>query len=146
MKINQDVRVKIENVRNEQKQPANSQVRFGEIIQKQDKQLKMDHIERLLSRIEEAGQRLDRSRTLKDLAKYKGLVKSFIQETIDFGMGLKKSQTWNQFGQTRTLKIVETIDEKLVELTDELINKEKNGIDLLDKLGEIKGLLINLYT
>lgn len=146
MKINQDIRLKIDNVRNEHKQTIASSVKFGELVQKQEKHLKMERIELLLSNIEEAGLRLARSKTLKDLAKYKSLVKSFIKETIDFGMGLKKSQSWNQFGQTRTLKIVEKIDEKLVELTDELIAKEQKGIDLLDKLGEIKGLLINLYT
>ena len=61
-------------------------------------------------------------------------------------MGLKQSHTWNRFGEGRKLKIVETIDEKLVELAEEILNREKSSIDLLDKIGEIKGLLINLYT
>ena len=59
---------------------------------------------------------------------------------------LKQSHTWNRFGEGRKLKIVETIDEKLVELAEEILNQEKSSIDLLDKIGEIKGLLINLYT
>jgi uncharacterized protein YaaR (DUF327 family) len=61
-------------------------------------------------------------------------------------MNLKQSHTWNQFGEGRKLNIVETIDKQLVELTDDYITKEKPSIDILGKIGEIKGLLINLYT
>ncbi|MDX1772462.1 MAG: YaaR family protein, partial [Planococcaceae bacterium] len=67
-------------------------------------------------------------------------------EAVDYGMGLKQSHTWNRFGEGRRLKIIETIDEKLVELAQEILVQEKESIDLLDKIGEIKGLLINLYT
>ena len=35
---------------------------------------------------------------------------------------------------------------KLIELTEEVVNQEKDAIDLLGRIGEIKGLLINLYT
>jgi uncharacterized protein YaaR (DUF327 family) len=41
--------------------------------------------------------------------------------------------------------VVETVDEKLSELTDELMKKEESSIDILGKVGEIKGLLINIY-
>ncbi len=58
---------------------------------------------------------------------------------------MKQSHTWNRFGEGRRLKIVETVDEKLVELAQEFLDEEKETIDLLDKIGEIKGLLINLY-
>jgi len=61
-------------------------------------------------------------------------------------IGLKQSHSWNQYGQGRSLKIVETIDDKLVELTEGVLEKEESSIDLLGKIGEIKGLLINLYT
>ena len=49
-------------------------------------------------------------------------------------------------GQSRMLAIIEKIDEKLVELTDELLQKEEENIKILGILGEIKGLIINIYT
>lgn len=60
-------------------------------------------------------------------------------------METKQSHTWNRFGEGRRLKIVETVDERLVELASDILDEEKETIDLLDKIGEIKGLLINLY-
>jgi uncharacterized protein len=119
--------------------------KFGALVQKQNQKMKVEHLGRLLSDIEVAGERLSRSRTFKDLAKYKTLVKRFLKEAVDYGMDLKESHTWNQFGEGRKLTIIETVDEMLIQLSEGLFQKEKESIDILGKLGEIKGLLINLY-
>ncbi len=146
MKINQDIRLNTDKIRSEQKTSANTSLKFNELVQKQDQKMQMGQLQNLLKDIESAGERLARSRTFKDLSKYKTLVKRFVKEAVDFGMDLKQSHSWNQYGQGRSLKIVETIDEKLVEITEGVLEKEGNSIDLLGKIGEIKGLLINLYT
>lgn len=145
MKINQELRLKMENVRNEQKQAAGNGVKFSEMVQKQDQKMQASQLQGLLKDIDAAGERLARSRTFKDLAKFKTLVKRFVKEAVDFGMELRQSHSWNQHGMGRSLKVVETVDEKLSELTDELMKKEESSIDILGKVGEIKGLLINLY-
>ena len=44
------------------------------------------------------------------------------------------------------MKTVETIDVRLVELSEVILNKEKSSLEILEMIGEIKGLLINLYT
>lgn len=146
MKINQDIRLNTDKIRTDQKLSANSGIKFNELVQKQDQKMQIGQLQSLLKDIESAGERLSRSRTFKDLSKYKTLVKKFVKEAVDFGMNLKQSHSWNQYGQGRSLKIVETIDDKLVELTEGVLEKEDSSIDLLGKIGEIKGLLINLYT
>ena len=145
MKINQDLRVGHDKIRNTMPQHIPS-AKFGQMVVKQDQRMQTEALTRLLGDISSAGERLARSRNLRDMAKYKMLIRKFLQEAVDFGMGVKQSHTWNRFGEGRKLKIVETIDEKLVELAEDILNQEKSAIDLLDKIGEIKGLLINLYT
>ncbi|TQR18219.1 YaaR family protein [Psychrobacillus vulpis] len=146
MKINQDLRLGIDKIRKESIQNNTQATKFGQMITKHEQRMQTDTMTRLLGDISTAGDRLARSRNLRDMAKFKMLIRKFLQETVDFGMGLKQSHTWNRFGEGRKLKIVETIDEKLVELAEEILDQEKSSIDLLDKIGEIKGLLINLYT
>lgn len=136
----------MENKRLDQKSASSSHLKFNEIIHKQGEKLQIEQLNKLLSEIDSAGERLSRSRTFKDLAKYKNLVKRFIQETVDFGMNLKQSHTWNQFGEGRKLNIVEQIDQQLIELTEDYIKKEKPSIDILGKIGEIKGLILNIFT
>ena len=100
--------------------------------------MQMAQLQGLLKDIDSDGERLVRSRNFKDLAKFKTLVKRFVKETVDYGMELNQSHSWNQYGQGRSLKIVETIDQKLADLTEEVMKKEKQSIGILGKIGEIK--------
>ena len=59
------------------------------------------------------------------MAKFKMLVRRFLKEAVETGLELKQSHTWNQYGEGRRLKMVKTIDEKLIELAEDLLNKEK---------------------
>lgn len=144
MKINQDIRMLNTN-RNELRPTAPNTNRFGEMVVKQGSKMQTEQLTRLLGDISAAGERVARSRNLRELTRYKMLIKRFMQEAVDYGLEMKQSHTWNRFGEGRRLKIVQTIDERLVELAQDLLNEEKETIDLLAKIGEIKGLLINLY-
>ncbi|WP_409252453.1 YaaR family protein [Bacillus sp. SCS-153A] len=146
MKINQDLRVGVDKVRTEQKANTGGSAKFSMLVGKQDQKLHMEQLGKLMGDITSAGERLARSRTFKDLAKYKTLVKRFVKEAVDYGMNLKQSHTWNHHGEGRKLNIVENVDRKLVELTEDILNEEKQSIDILGKIGEVRGLLINLYT
>lgn len=146
MKINKDINFNIDKLRTDQKLEQSGQSKFAGLVQHQSQQMKTEQLTKLLADIEGAGERLARSRTFQDMAKYKTLVRRFIREAVDFGMNLKNSHTWNQFGEGRKLKTVETIDEKLIQLTEDVMKQEKSSVDLLGQIGEIKGLIINLYT
>ncbi|WP_409290909.1 YaaR family protein [Peribacillus sp. SCS-37] len=136
----------MDKLRPEQRNSLSGTKKFGDMIQKQDQKLQLEALNKLFSEIEGSGGRLQRSRNFKDLARFKNLVKRFVREAVDFGMELSQSNSWDAYGQSRTLKTVETIDQLLVELTEEVMDKEKSSIDILGRIGEIKGLLINLYT
>lgn len=145
MKINQDLRVGLNTGRKDMQQNTNINNRFGDMLVKQGSKMQTEQLTKLLGDISAAGDRVARSRNLRELARFKTLVKRFLQEAVEYGLDLKQSHTWNRFGEGRRLKIVETIDERLVELAQDILVEEKETIDLLDKIGEIKGLLINLY-
>lgn len=146
MKVNNEYRTGLDKLRNDPLKSSQGGERFGQMVQKQESRLHGEQISRLLGDISSAGDRLARSRNLRDMAKFKMLVKRFLKESVETGLGLKQSHTWNQYGEGRRLKIVETIDQKLIELAEQLLQDEESSMDLLAKIGEIKGLLINLYT
>jgi len=145
LKINQDLRVGLKTNHGDIKQPNQSGNRFGEVLVKQGTKLQTEQLTRLMGDISQAGDRVARSRNLRELTRFKMLIKRFLQEAVDYGLDMKQSHTWNRFGEGRRLKIVETVDERLVELAQDILSEEKSSIDLLDKIGEIKGLLVNLY-
>ncbi|MFT8322607.1 MAG: YaaR family protein [Bacillus sp. (in: firmicutes)] len=145
MKINKDIRITAEGTKQDIKNEQTG-AKFQELVMKQNQKLQTGQLSTLIKNIDDAGKRLGRSQTLKELTKFKSLVKKFVKEAVGYGLELKKDQSWNQFGQGKDLNIVQVIDEKLIELTEEVMNKEKSSLTILNKIGEIKGMLINLYT
>lgn len=119
---------------------------FNQIVQSKAKQLKQQEIKYIMDEINIQGEKLARFRSFKDLVKFKRLVKEFLEKTVYNGLSLKKSHHFSFNGQGQKLAIVEEIDGKLIELTEEILSQEKKSVDLLGIIGEIKGLLINLYT
>lgn len=123
-----------------------SSTQFGDVLQNSHKQFSSERLNQLLGEIEKQGNRLNAAQTVKDLQLYKKLIKDFVKEAINFGMELSQNKDWNRHGQARTHTLVKEVDQQLMELTDQILNKEKKQIDILNKIGEIHGLLINLYT
>ena len=146
MKITTDIRANLDKSRLDQTNTKNAKALFGDMVQKHSSKLQSQQLQTLLKDINVAGDRLANSRTFKDIAKYKTLVKRFMEEAVEFGMELNQSHHWTYDGQSRHLQLVKEVDEALIGLTEDVMNKEKSRLDILESIGEIKGLLINLYT
>ena len=146
MKINQDMRLLLEKRELQAMKGSQTSASFKSSMETQSGKMRLEQLTVMLSDIEVFGKKLTKSRNLKDLARFKGLVKRFVKETVDNGLNIETSRSFDIYGNTRTLALVKALDEKLIELTEDMMDQEKPSIDLLERIGEIKGLLINLYT
>jgi uncharacterized protein YaaR (DUF327 family) len=118
---------------------------FGTLIQGEDDRMSQERLTQLLSNIDKQGQILARSRSIRDFYLYKNLVKQFMEEAVKFGIALDDRRGMNRRGRSRLYKIVKEVDGELLKLTDELLSDQAPMIDLLARIGEIRGMLINLY-
>ncbi|GGE53858.1 hypothetical protein GCM10011391_35940 [Pullulanibacillus camelliae] len=100
--------------------------------------------EGLLATIDEQGKRLSRFKTIKDLQAYKRLVQQFVEKAVSHGLGLSQSHNW-QYARGQVQTIIRTIDQHVMELTEEVLKNGADSLLILETIGEIKGLLINLY-
>ncbi|WP_067841321.1 YaaR family protein [Amphibacillus sediminis] len=146
MKINKEIRAQIDTTKlNTQPLPTKG-ISFDEAVAIQAQKLQSTEIEQLLQGITAQGERLKRYRSIRELAKFKRLVKNFVKEAVGYGLDLSHSHSFTMDGGSRRLTIVKQIDEKLLTLTEAILEQEKRTVDLLGVIGEIKGLLINLYS
>jgi uncharacterized protein len=120
-------------------------VDFEEVMNKRSQQLDVEKLNKLIEQIDMQGERLGRSRTIKDLKHYKSLVKNFMEEAVKNGVALKERHGFSRRGRSKVYKIITEIDKKLTDVTNAVLDKEKKGINILDTVGEIKGLLVNMY-
>ncbi|MDC3417953.1 YaaR family protein [Aquibacillus salsiterrae] len=140
MKINQELRTQLDKTPKNFTSPKQTVSSFNSVITAKNQEIKGNELQRFIEAITLQGERISRYRSFQDLTKYKRMVKSFIKESVSTGLGLKQSHSNN-----RSLLLVAEIDQKLLELTEMVLDQEKKNIDVLDMIGEIKGLLVNLY-
>ena len=125
--------------------PAES-ISFTEVMGKKREEVLYAKMTKMMQDIEDQGKILSKSQTVEDLKRYKKLVKEFMEDAVNNGLKLEEQRGFNRRGRTKVYKIVKEVDKKLIDLTNAVLDKEKNGLNILNLVGEIKGLLINMYT
>ncbi|MEH7300168.1 MULTISPECIES: YaaR family protein [Neobacillus] len=147
MKIQDPVRINIGDSRlSPSDRSSTNTASFQKIMNTFSKELTKEHLQQILQEIDQQGQRLSEKPTFAELRKYKEVVKRFMGEVTKNGVGLYQTDSWDPYGGNKTLKTVQVLDRKLMELTDHVLKEQDEGLSILDRIGEIKGLLINLYT
>jgi uncharacterized protein len=131
----------------EKKAPtASESINFTEVLSKKRENVLYEKFAGMAKEIEDQGKVLSESRTVEDLKKYKKMVKSFLEEAVNNALQLENQRGFNRRGRTKVYKIVKEVDSKLVQLTNEVLQKEQKGLNILNLVGEVQGLLINIYT
>lgn len=146
MKINPGWRPSGNELRRADNAPSHvvEQKSFSDSLRQQDEKAGQEQLNRLLDQIQQQGDRLSKSMTVRELRQYKLLIKQFLEETARRGVGLKDTRGWDRRGRSKRYKLLEEIDGHLLAMADELLDTEQGKIDILYRIGEIKGMLINL--
>lgn len=100
----------------------------------------------LLNEISEQGKKISKHTDVRDMKKYRELIKSFLNEVVYRSHKFSRENFLDRRGRHRVYGIVRLIDENLDELAEELLKEEKDNIAILSKVGEIRGLLLDILT
>ncbi|TBL69000.1 YaaR family protein [Paenibacillus thalictri] len=116
---------------------------FSDMMQHHDEKASQEQLQKMLQQIQTQADRLSKSMTVRELRQYKMLVKQFLEETVRRGVHLKETRGWDRRGRGKRYKILDEIDKELLGLADDMLESEQGRIDILYKIGEIRGMLIN---
>nr|WP_225445947.1 YaaR family protein [Paenibacillus arenosi] len=117
---------------------------FSDMMQQQDGNASRDELQQRLQDIYRQGERLGKSMTVRELRMYRTMVKRFLEDTVRRGIGIREVTGWDRRGRSKRYKIIEEIDTALLEMAEQLLQTEEGKMQLLNKVGEIRGMLINL--
>lgn len=117
---------------------------FSEVIRHQERLLTQAELQQQLRQIQTQGELLAKSMTIRDLRRYKEMIRQFLEDTVRRGIGMKEIRGWDRRGRSKRYKLLQQIDAALLSLADELLDSEEGRIKLLQTIGELRGLLINL--
>ncbi len=105
-----------------------------------------NHLTALMEQIDEEGKKLSKKRDVKDMRHYRGLVKEFLNEVVTHSHEFSRENFLDRKGRHRVYGIIRLVDENLDQLAQELMKDEQDNLAILDKIGEIRGLLLDIFT
>ncbi|HAR84889.1 hypothetical protein IO99_10820 [Clostridium sulfidigenes] len=101
-----------------------------------------EDLKKMLKNIKSKGSRLVISKCYADVRAYKKEIKEYLESVLSFMYSIKKDIS---FWQTQYFVTVETIDNKLEELTQMLLKEERENLDIASTIDEISGLIVDIY-
>ena len=105
-----------------------------------------DKLNGMLDNITKQGNLIAQHMDIRDMKKYRGMVKDFLNEVVNRSHKFSRENFLDRRGRHRVYGIVKLVDENLDELARELVKEESDHISILSKIGEIRGLLLDLFT
>ena len=99
----------------------------------------------LMADITNQGERLKKHRDIRDMLRYRALIKSFLNETVYRSHGFSRENFLDKRGRHRVYGIVRLIDENMDKLSQELLSEEQDALAILNYVDEIRGLLMDIF-
>lgn len=103
-------------------------------------------VEELMKDITAQGERIAQHMDVRDMKHYRMLIKEFLNEVVYRSHKFSRENFLDRKGRHRVYGIVKLIDANLDELASALVEDEKDHISILSKIGEIRGLLLDILT
>jgi hypothetical protein len=100
----------------------------------------------MMEEITRQGDKLAKHRDIKDMRRYRSLIKDFLNEVVNRSHAFSRENFLDRKGRHRVYGIIRLVDQNLDELAQELVKDEQDNLAILSKIGEIRGLLLDIFT
>lgn len=112
-------------------------------IEEKDLQEKLNS---MMEEITVQGDKISKHMDIKDMKKYRELVKGFLNEVVSRSHEFSRENFLDRRGRHRVYGIVRLVDKNLDDLAGELVKDEKDHFAIISKIDDIRGLLLDIST
>jgi len=127
---------------NSDKKNVSSKKDFSQSFNSQREKKSEEQLKEMFDNIKKRGNRLAVTKCYSDVHAYKKLIKDYLQSVYNYMFSVKKDIS---FWQTQYYITVENIDEKLEQLTEMLIQDQRENLNVANTIDEIAGLMVDIY-
>lgn len=100
----------------------------------------------LLGKIDDQGKKIAKHMDIRDMKQYRSLVKEFVNEVVNRSHKFSRENFLDRRGRHRVYGMVKLVDKNLDELAEALVADEKDHLDILGRVDEIRGMLLDIST
>ena len=112
-------------------------------IEEKDLQEKLNS---MMEEITVQGDKISKHMDIKDMKKYRELVKGFLNEVVSRSLEFLRENFLDRRWRHRVYGIVRLVDKNLDDLAGELVKDEKDHLAIISKIDDIRGLLLDIST
>ncbi|MBP8714895.1 MAG: YaaR family protein [Lachnospiraceae bacterium] len=135
-----------QNVQSEQNiQKADGTFKFTLASQIEDADLQ-NTLKVMMEEITMQGDKISKKRDIRDMKKYRAMIKGFMNEVVSRSHTFERENFLDRKGRHRVYGIIKLVDQRMDELAQELVKDEKDNIKILGMVGDIQGLLLDIFT
>lgn len=103
-------------------------------------------LQQLMQDIQVQGQKIADHMDIRDMRQYRVLITEFLNEVVYRSHKFTRENFLDRRGRHRVYGIVRQVNTHLDELAKALLSSEKKPLDILGKLDEIRGLLLDIFA
>lgn len=92
------------------------------------------------------GKKLGKHMDVRDMKHYRKLIQEFMNEIVNRSHKFSRENFLDRRGRHRVYGMIKRVNEALDELAQELMKEEKDHLMILDRIDEIRGLLLDIFT
>ena len=129
----------------EQVQPGDDKFRFILSSRIEEDGL-AERLNTMIQDITQQGKQIGKKHDIRDMQRYRTLIKGFLNEIVTRSHAFSRENFLDKKGRHRVYGIIRLVDENLDELAQELLKDEKDTIAIMGKIGNIEGLLLDIFT
>ncbi|MGI6119607.1 MAG: YaaR family protein [Desulfosporosinus sp.] len=116
------------------------------VILSQTQAIQRIELQSFLKRLETQGKKLSVTLSLRDLIDFRDMVKSFLRSTFGQSRQIQNETSWDSQGRPKLMARIAKIDYVLDELGKQLLDQQAKPLEVLTKIDEIRGLIIDLFA
>ena len=105
-----------------------------------------DKLKEMVEDITNQGKKISEHMDIRDLKVYRTMISNFINEIVANGHKFSRENFLDKKGRHRVYGVIRAVNDKLDELATELLKSEKNQVNILERIGEIQGLVLDMAT
>ncbi|MCL1829560.1 MAG: YaaR family protein [Oscillospiraceae bacterium] len=102
------------------------------------------HLTGLIAEIDQQAEKLSKRADIKEFEKYRKLIRDFLDEIVSNGYAFTKENAYGAGRRHRFFATIKTIDENLDEMAKSILSEQSGNIELLHRIDDIRGLLLDM--
>lgn len=112
----------------------------------QTQNIQKTELQTFLERLETQGKKLSQSLSIRDLKDFRDMVKSFLRSTFGQSRKMQEESSWDFQGRPKIMARISKVDNALDELGKQLLDEQAKPLEVLSKIDEIRGLIVDLFA